>query len=139
MAKYRTYERKLPEKRNDPHPIWRGIGCLSMLIIPALSLGISYTLVQMAPSLGVQLPAGLTGRPVMPDFLFQVPGLIGILSWIQGLDNLYAILLGAFAVTIVLAGVLALGYAFIYRIVGPPRYSALDAPAPNIKTKRYKR
>lgn len=139
MSKYRTYEKKTPARSSEPHPVWRGIGCLIMLLVPALSLGISVILVQMAPSLGIQLPDGLIGRPVMPELLFQVPGLVGILNWIQSLDNLYAILVGMFTITILLAGVLALVYAFAYRIVGPARYSGMDAPPPNIKVKKYKR
>ena len=139
MSKYRNFERQRPVRRNEPHPIWRGIGCLSMLLVPALSLGISVILVQMAPSLGIQIPPDLLGRPLMPEIMFRVPGLVGILNWIQSLDNLYAVLVFTFTVTILLAGVLALGYAFIYRIVGPPRYSGVDAPPPNIKVKKYKR
>ena len=139
MSKYRTYEKKPPARFKEPHPIWRGIGCLIMLLVPAISLGISAILVQIAPSLGYQLPDGLLGRPVMPELLFEVPGLRGILYWIQSLDNLYAILVGMFTITILLAGFLALGYAFIYRMVGPPRYSGIDAPPPNIKVKKYKR
>jgi hypothetical protein len=110
-----------------------------MLIIPALSLGISSILVQLAPSLGIQLPIELLGPPLMPEILFQVPGLVGLLNWIQGRNNLYAILAGTFAITIFLAGLLALGYAFIYRFVGPPQYSDLDAPPSSIKVKKYKR
>jgi len=139
MSKYRTYERKAPPRRNDPHPIWRGIGCLIMLIVPVLSFGISTSLVQLAPSLGIQLPVELLGRPLMPEFMFLVPGLVGILNWIQSLDNLYAILVGTFTFTILLAGVLALAYAVIYRVIGPARYTELDAPVPNIKVKKYKR
>jgi hypothetical protein len=139
MTKYRSYEKPMPPRQKEPHPIWRGIGCLTTLIIPALALGLSTILIQMAPSLGVQLPPGLLGRPLMPDILFQIPGLVGILNWIQGRNNLYAILLVAFAITIVLAGVLALVYAFIYRIVGPPRYTGVDAPPSNIKVGKYKR
>lgn len=139
MSKHRTYEKKASASSKEPHPVWRGIGCLIMLLVPALSLGISTILVQMAPSFGIRLPDGLLGRPLMPELLFRVPGLVGILNWIQSLDNLYAILVGAFTVTVLLAGVLALGYAFIYRIVGPPRYSGIDAPPPNIKVRKYKR
>jgi hypothetical protein len=140
MSKYRTYERQAaPIHRKDPHPIWRGIGCLIMLLVPALSLGISSILVQLAPSFGIQLPYGLLGPPLMPEILFRVPGLVGILNWIQGRNNLYAILIGTFAVAIVLTSVLALGYAIVYRIIGPPRYTKYDAPPPNIKVKRYKR
>ncbi len=139
MSKYRNYEKKTPARSSEPHPIWRGIGCLTMLLVPALSLGISTILVQIAPSLGIQLPDGLLGRPLMPELLFRVPGLVGILNWIQSLNNLYAILVIMFTITILMAGVLALGYAFIYRIVGPPRYTGMDAPPPNIKVRKYKR
>ena len=139
MSKYRSYERKVPPSRNEPHPIWRGIGCLIILIVPVLSFGISTILLQLAPSLGIQLPVELLGRPLMPDFMFQVPGLVRILTWIQSLDNFYAILVGTFSITVILASLLALGYATIYRFIGPPRYSSLDAPSSNIKVKKYKR
>lgn len=139
MAKYHSYEKRNPARSKDPHPVWRGIGCLIMLIVPALSLGISAILVQMAPSLGIQLPDGLLGRPIMPELLFRVPGLVGILNWIQSLNNLYAILVGTFTSMILLAGLLALVYAFVYRVVGPPRYTGIDAPPPNIKVRKYKR
>ncbi len=139
MAKYRSYEKNLPSRSKEPHPVWRGIGCLIMLIVPALSLGLSTILVQIAPSLGIQLPDGLLGRPVMPELLFKVPGLVGILNWIQSLNNLYAILAGTFTITVLLAGLIALLYAFTYRLVGPPRYSGIDAPPPNIKVRKYKR
>lgn len=139
MAKYRSYEKQAPPPRKDPHPIWRGIGCLLMLILPALSFGISVILVQTAPSMGVHLPPELLGRPVMPEILFNIPGLIGALNWIQRQNNMYAILLFTFVVTLVLAGVLAVIYAFMYRLVGPSRYSRYDAPPQNIKVKKYKR
>jgi hypothetical protein len=139
MAKHRNYVREANQNRNEPHPIWRGIGCFIMLLVPALSLGISFLLIEMALSAGVQLPPGLLGYPLMPNILFRVPGLVGILNWIQGLNNLYAILLVAFTVAILLTGLFALGYAFIYRLVGPSRYSGFDAPPPSIKVKKYKR
>lgn len=139
MPKYRSFERKLPARSKEPHPVWRGIGCLIMLLVPALSLGISSLLIEMAPSLGIQLPPGLLGYPLMPNILFRVPGLVPILNWIHSINNLYAILVSTFAVAIILASLFALGYAFIYRLVGPPRYSGVDAPPPNVKVKRYKR
>ena len=139
MTKHRTYQKQAPARKRDPHPIWRGIGCLSILILPALSFGISAILVRIAPSMGVYLPPELLGRPVMPELLFKVPGLIGILNWIQQQNNLYAILIITFVVVVVLAGILAVGYALAYRIMGPPRYSGYDAPPPNIKVKKYKR
>jgi hypothetical protein len=102
-------------------------------------VGISYIIIKMALEAGVQLPPELLGYPLMPDILFRVPGLVALLSWIQGRNNLYAILVCAFTVGIILASLFALGYAAMYRLVGPPRYSGIDAPPENIKVRRYKR
>ena len=139
MSKYQNYQKPSPTRLKEPHPIWRGIGCLTMLIVPAISIGISSTLVQMAPSFGLQIPAELMGPPLMPSVLFQVPGLVGLLYWIQGRNNLYAILLGALVVAVGMGGVIALVYAIIYRVVGPPRYSDVDVPMSSSKVKKYKR
>lgn len=140
MPKYQTAERKVkPIRRKEPHPIWRGIGCLILLIVSAMSLGLSTILVEMAPGLGIALPPGLLGRPLMPALLFRVPGLVPILNWIQSLENLYAILLIAFTLVILLMGVIALAYAFVYRLAGPSRYSQFDAPPANVKVRKYKR
>jgi hypothetical protein len=139
MAKNRSLQRQVPARSKEPHPVWRGIGCLIMLLVPALSIGISYIIIKMALEAGVQLPPELLGYPLMPDILFRVPGLVALLSWIQGRNNLYAILVCAFTVGIILASLFALGYAAMYRLVGPPRYSGIDAPPENIKVRRYKR
>ena len=40
---------------------------------------------------------------------------------------------------IIATGFLTMVYAFIYRIVGPPRYAPDDIPAPRVKTKAFKR
>ena len=139
MSHYRTYERRVPPRRTEPHPVWRGIGCFIMLVIPVLSFGISTILIQAAPSMGIQLPVELLGRPLMPEYMFAVPGLVGFFKWLESIDNLYALLLGTFIVAVLLSAVLALIYAFVYRIVGPPRYTELDAPIDNVKVRRYKR
>ncbi len=138
-TKYRSYIPDRPPPPREPHPIWRGIGCLMLVITPVIAWILSIILVDLAPSYGIFLPSELLGYPVMPSFLFQVPGLIGILSWIQRQNNLYAILLGTFLLTVLLMGLLAVAYAFLYRLIGPPRYGPLDAPPPNVRVKRYKR
>jgi hypothetical protein len=139
MSKNRSFERQVPMRSKEPHPVWRGIGCVIMLLVPALSIGISSIIIEMALAAGVQLPPELLGYPLMPNILFQVPGLVALLRWIQSLNNLYAILVGAFTVGVVLSGLFAVGYAAMYRLVGPSRYSGIDAPPENIKVRKYKR
>jgi uncharacterized membrane protein len=110
-----------------------------LLIVPVLSLALSAFLVEAAIQNNIPIPRELLGFPNMPLLLFRVPGLVGLLYWIEGRENLYAILIGTFVLVLLLGGILALFYAIVYRLVGPPRYTPLDAPPVNIRVRRYKR
>ena len=139
MGKYTSYEKVAPRRSNEPHPIWNGIGCLILLIVPVISFALSVIAVKYAIDRGIQLPDTLVGYPVMPEVLFSVPGLVGILSWIEGQYNLYAYLFGAFFFMVIVGGLIGIVYAMLYRVSAPPRFSGYDAPPPNIKVKKYKR
>ena len=139
MSKYGSFRKAVPPKSYEPHPIWRGIGCFIMLILPVLSYVISVLTIDYGIKQGIRLPDGLAGYPVMPEVLFRVPGLVNMLFWIQGQNNLYAYLLVAFFILVLSGGVLALIYAVMYRISGPSPYSQFDAPPQNIKVKKYRR
>lgn len=139
MSKYGSLRKATPPKSYEPHPIWRGIGCFLMLILPPISYVISILTVDYAIQQGIRLPEGLAGYPVMPEWLFSIPGLVSILYWIQSLNNLYANLLVGFFILVALAGVMAMIYAVMYRISGPPQYSEFDAPPPRRKVKKYRR
>lgn len=139
MSKYGSYRKEIPPRSTEPHPVWRGIGCFIMLIVPIMSYAISVLTVDYAIDQGIRLPEGLAGYPVMPELLFSVPGLVDLLFWIQGLNNLYAYLLVAFFFIVILGGVFTLVYAIMYRVSGPSPYSQFDAPPPNVKVKKYRR
>jgi hypothetical protein len=139
MSKYNSFRQPLPPRSREPHPVWRGIGCFIVLLLPILSYAISVITVDYAIDQGVRLPAGLGGYPAMPDILFSVPGLVTPLAWVENQPNLYAYLLVGFFFLVALAGVMALVYAFMYRVSGPSPYSEFDAPPQNIKVKKYRR
>ncbi len=139
MSKYGSFRKVIPPKSYEPHPIWRGIGCFIILILPIMSYAISVLVVQYAVEQGIRLPDGLAGYPVMPDVLFRVPGLVDLLFWIQSQNNLYAYLLVAFFCIVILGGVFTFVYALMYRVSGPSPYSQFDAPPPNVKVKKYRR
>ncbi len=139
MSKYSSYRKPLPAKSYEPHHIWRGIGCFIILILPIVSYVISLLAVEYAINQGIRLPEELAGPPVMPEALFKVPGLVGILLWIQSQNNLYAHLLVALFVLVLLAGIFTLVYAIMYRVSGPSPYSEFDAPPPKVKVKKYRR
>ena len=139
MSKYGSLRKTIPPKSYEPHPIWRGIGCFLMLILPPLSYVISLLTVDYAIKQGIRLPQGLAGYPVMPELLFSVPGLVSILFWIQSINNLYANLLVAFFILVLLGVTVALLYAVMYRVTGPPQHSEFDAPPSSRKVKKYRR
>jgi hypothetical protein len=142
MTKWNVADRRsrstVPEK-TQIHAIWRGIGCLLMLITPVISFILAGVTVNMALALGWPMPYQLLGMPVMPDLLWSSPALVPVLGLIQSQANLYAILLVTVSYIVLLSAVVSLGYAIMYRIVGPSRYGPLDAPPPKVKARSYRR
>lgn len=132
MGKYSKFERKKPKSRYTIHPIWAGIGFLMIIIVPIISWAAATELVNLAR----QQHWGFLGSfPVYLQLPFNIPGISAITS-IQNLP-----VIGTFFLIIlfVLISVLSFVYAMIYRVIGPPRYSPEDEPAPRIKTKKYTR
>ena len=140
MSKYSSasIQRRAPDPIR-PHPVWRGIGCVLILIVPIISYALAVLTVNIALDRNFPIPYQLLGHPVVPNSLWRSQVLAPLWSFIQGLNNLYAHLVFAFVYIIVIGTILSIGYAVVYRFVGPPRYGPLDAPPPDIKARRYKR
>ncbi len=140
MSKYRSSTLvKVKDRSKQPHYLWRGIGCMMMLIIPAMSYGLGVLIIDGLIDAGYYIPYQLLGRPTLPSLFYQSRGLIMILSPILGIKNLYAYLSAAFLIALLMGGVISLVYAAVYRFFGPSRYGPLDAPPPKYKAKTYKR
>ena len=136
MGKYtERRDRALRAKQGRIHPIWAGIGFLMVIIVPLMTWAATVLIVD-----GVQAsnPAMLNGFPrylAVPAFLYGIPGM----AMIARMDN-FAIKAVFFIFALVIfTGLFSTLYAFIYRLVGPPRYAPDDIPAPKIKTKPFKR
>lgn len=141
MGKYTSFtpQRPLKSKSDGPHEIWRGIGCLMMIIVPVISFAFGVTLIKYGITHGWSIPYQLLGLPTLPDFVFRSSGLVAIVSPIARIENLYAYLTAGGIIMILLSGLISMLYAFVYRFFGPPRWGPLDEPPPRIKTKRYTR
>ena len=140
MGKYSTNSRKqAPVVRNQVPPLVRGLGCITMVIVPLLSYGIAdYWINNGLP--GTQLiPPNLLARPNIPPFFLQSPLLGMPARFLQGLDHLGATLIFALAFTMVIGGFMAIVYGYIYSMFGPSKYGPTDVPPPRVKTKKYKR
>lgn len=123
-----------------PHPVWRGIGCVFFIVVPLLAYAFAVITVNVGVAHSWPIPYQLLGNPTVPNSVWTAaPGLAPLWTFIQQQNNLVAKLVITAVYIVVLATLISMGYALLYRFVGPPRYGPLDAPPPKIKTKRYKR
>jgi len=120
MGKFRSWER--PEQKPRPwtvHPIWRGIGCIMIVLLPLLSYAAADILItENGNGRWYPVPQELTG-PVAHPFLYAKIAL-GLIIMVLGFVLLMIV------------------YSLIYRVAGPPRYSAVDAK-PTYKRSRKRR
>jgi hypothetical protein len=117
MSKYTIYSRRPPPKPRPwkIHPIWRGIGCLMLIIIPILAYAGGVLLVEANSKQG--------WVPVPGEFMRSVN-----LPAIGVVRHLVATLFVTLLLTFIGFGGLMILYALIYRLVGPPSLGPLDAP-----------
>ncbi|MFZ5808568.1 MAG: hypothetical protein ACOY16_04720 [Chloroflexota bacterium] len=129
MAKYTMYARQQPPKQRPwkVHPIWRGIGCVMIIIIPIMSYAGAYLLVEANREYHwVPMPYDLmkTVRLAVPAVVQPVLPL----KWHLDVQHLYATLLVTGILIFIGFGVLMILYGIIYRITGPSFLTPIDAP-----------
>ena len=124
----RKFERERAERPWKVHPIWRGIGCLMLLLIPTMAWA-GMKMVVDNDSL-FKLPESLT-QPVILKYT-QYDWMNQAISWLN--ENLggrglsYDQLVFWLAFLLVGYLILVVLYGLLYRLVGPPKYGPLDSP-----------
>jgi len=117
MGKYTKYNprSRMPEQPWRIHPVWRGIGCLLLVIIPAVSYAGAVLLIEA--NLEYQwLPISFDlAKTVVLPFIGKVP-------------FFYARLILTGLLVLIGYGVVVMLYSILYSFIGPPRYGPLDAP-----------
>jgi hypothetical protein len=126
-------------KPKQPHGIWRGIGCLMMIIVPAISILIGIQVVNTALANRWRIPTQLLGYPQLPDIVYKIGGLRDLLAPLTRIQNLNAYIVASLICMMVISAVVSMIYAVVYRIVNPVRYGPMDEPPPKIKAKKYTR
>lgn len=127
MGKYdSSYSRDSKKPKREVHPIWRGVGCSLLILIPIISYsGARVLLEQNAKSGWFPIPGDLIARGTFP--------LVG------NYPMLYIEAILTVALMLVLYGLFTLIYFMFYSMFAPPRYSDTDAPpirARNVKKSR---
>ena len=129
MGYTRDYLNK-PQMRERPwkvHPIWRGIGCILIILIPIMSYAAAVMLVD------ANITAGWVPAPAVYMQTVLVPYLD------MPIAHLYANLMVAGVLMLVGYAGLMVFYSVMYSVVGPPRLGPQDAPPIHRKRKqKYK-
>lgn len=126
MSKYMKYNdrSRMAERPWKIHPIWRGIGCILMLVIPVIAYAGAVVLVR-ENSQQKWLP--------MPAELMQTVNL----PFVGDVKNFLAVAIVTVLLMIIGFGFVTIIYSMIYSAFGPPRLGPLDAPP--IRTSPAKR
>jgi hypothetical protein len=115
--------------KDEIHPIWRGFGCVMLVIIPLMAFAAAVAIIDLnAQRDWFDIPAELNQLP-SPDSLVA-----GLPAWI--VDDFYAKLLVAVVCAVLFFGIFVIIYSLVYRMSGGYRSSPLDAPPQKRKTKK---
>jgi hypothetical protein len=127
MSKYTLYSRRPPMQKPPwkVHPVWRGIGCLMLLIIPVMSYAGAVLLVQ----------ANIEQRWVTVPFEFMMGFSI---PYVGMVEHFIAVLIVTLVLMFVGFGALMVIYALMSRMAGWSDMGPLDAP-PERATRRRSR
>jgi len=125
------------ERQNKPweiHPIWRGIGCALILLIPIMAWFAASVILQSNNQ--IALPVAFT-KPITIRYI-QVQEVDQIIADFNRFTASNKLMAGQFLLTGFLIfigfGLLSMIYAFMFRAAGPSRYGPFDVP-PDIMKK----
>lgn len=118
MGKYRYLKVEPQElkQQNTVHPVWRGIGCFMIILIPILSYAMASVLVDLnIKNHWIVIPAELSRTVFIPLMHKSVP-------------HLYINLALAILIAFMGYGFLVFLYSLIYKFSGPSKYGPYDSP-----------
>jgi hypothetical protein len=124
----KKYQKQREERPWKVHPVWRGIGCALMILVPIMSWYGSIIFLQN--NSWIPLPESLT-KPILIPYTKQVlvDQYIGLINGaLSGSGITYGHLFFTVAIMFFGFGLLSIIYGMMYRVAGPPRYGPFDVP-----------
>lgn len=109
-----------------------------MVALPLISFGLTVMAIPLAIATGL-VPRELLGQVNFPAWVFRAPILGAVAGFINSITNLWLGVLVFFIILLLLGGIGSLIYVAALQVIGPPRYSEMDAPPTGHKPKAYKR
>jgi len=142
MGRYSRIDRKR-ERPWKIHPVWRGIGCIWMVLVPVMSYAAAWSLTRENFRSGwLPMTEDMVRQIRLPvyDFSFlSFPIDLNILiRWIPGQPLYYADILFFFGFLLLGFGLMSVVYAFMFRAIGPGR-GPFEAPEVETVRRRKRR
>ena len=137
MSRYDKFTQKSKPKP-ERNPIWRGIGCILMVIVPLITCALTTLAMPTLVATGL-VPLQLLGHITFPDWVHRSVFLGDIASFIGGINNLWLGVLVFFIILLLLTGIFSLIYVMILQVIGPSQYGETDAAPSRYKAKKYTR
>ena len=126
MGKFDRYD-KFQEMQQQPasqvHPIWRGIGCVMLILIPILAYAAADTFFDNASNISVLGSTVFPRSGILYRVYFSFPLWENTLLRISPFHLVFMIVFSVLGYL-----VLSMVYAIVYRVTGPPKYGPTDSP-----------
>jgi hypothetical protein len=137
-SKYTKYQNLAPVTRRwNVHPIWQGIGCILIILIPLMSFAAATLLIEANKTQNYFPVSPELNQPVdLTKVLKYMPGLDGVVRWTEQFSKIE--LMVTAGIVIVGFALLSFLYSIIYNMLGPSRYSPLDVPDIKRRGKKQK-
>ena len=113
---------------NETHYIWRGIGCLMIIILPVMSIASANETINYGIDNGWPIPYEMLQPVRLPDIFYSTGGLRTIFNPLSAIPHFYAV-----------SALISVIYAAVYRMVGPSKYGPTDAPPTKFKATKKSR
>jgi len=122
------YKRGKQERQWKIHPVWRGIGCILLLLVPIMSWYIATIILQSNAK--TLLPYQLTNVFVIPTVNISAIDqlIIQVNHYFKNVNFVFGQLFLTIIFSVIGFGIIALIYSILYRVAGPPRYGPFDVP-----------
>ena len=122
------YRKERQERPWIIHPIWRGIGCALILLIPIMAWYAAVLFFQSNKT----IPLSYTiSKPITIPYS-QIPEIDRIIAIFNQYTVSHNLIVGQFLLTVVFMfigfGILSLIYAVFFKAAGPSRYGPFDVP-----------
>lgn len=130
------------------HPIWRGLGCVMIVLIPVIAFAISSLLVDYVTPVRALLDrVGILRAPVdlmgwtryiliyIPEITSQVQGFVNALG-LKPVEYWWGKVMITMIISMILFAILSIIYSIIFTATGPGRYGPLDVPGKSYKKKK---